>query len=114
MFTQQAKREITDFFRQFVTSALYDTGFSYAVASVGLDRDLDDNDLVIGLAYVAGYAAACRLANTWMTPQWSICEAMERAAGILLAQARSSSLEYANQCHTWTAEMKHELARKVA
>jgi hypothetical protein len=115
MFTTAAKSKIACFFNQFVTSALYDSGFGDVVSNVGLRDPMGDAQLGQALAYVSGAAAMARLANTHMSPQWCICEAMERAGGILLAMHNateaedSAKLDLILDC--WTREIRHELTR---
>jgi len=100
---------INRFWGQFLTSELYDTGYSDAVEGCGANRLESYDDAVRALAYMTGYAHACRLACPFMSKQWRIANLIGCIAGIMLANIDVPST-IAERCPSWTAELRAEMA----
>lgn len=71
------------FFRSFSTSPMYDTGFSDAINGSGATDAETTEDMIKALAFINGYAQACRIANVYMTTPWQVANLVAIAAGIL-------------------------------
>lgn len=70
-------------FGQEFSSSLYDTGFGDIMACGGVQSAETREDMRVALTFVNGYAQACRLANTYQSAQWLVCNDVAALAGQL-------------------------------
>ena len=70
-------------FGQEFGSSLYDTGFGDVMACGGVQSAETREDMRTALSFVNGYAQACRLANTWRSTRWLVCNGVASFAGQL-------------------------------
>lgn len=112
--------KVVSFFALFCNE-LYDCGFAVAVESVGLHRIAQTDSLLMSLSYLKGYADACRLANTYLSPQWEIANLFGIAAGTARVLYETSVLDASQAQEQWercaatyVLEFKSLLAKKSA
>lgn len=121
MITKKQSAHFLAFWQQFSKDPLYGTGFADAVQSCAADRPEtwgDEKAMIRALSFLAGYAQACRLACDYMTPRWHVAHILSCAAGCQLSIAMDTDSEPASRpvdcaslCHTWTAELTHDIER---
>lgn len=99
-------KAISTFARLFSTE-LYDTGYAEPVMSSGMCDALTESEMIQALAYVHGYADACRLASPFQGFHWRIAQLMGIASGILAAclDAGDSNEKLERLCDTYRREL---------
>lgn len=79
------------FWGSFCLSDLYDTGYSDAVTGGGATKANCTDSMVIAMAYMVGYANACRIASPYMSTPWQVANLVGIAAGTFLTFLRSDA-----------------------
>lgn len=98
------------FWRSFMISPLYETGFADAVEWCGATTAATEPEMQKAMAYMKGYADACRIACPYMSNHWQVAHLVGIAAGtFMVAEGRHAEL-----CATYTAELTELLAKRVA
>jgi hypothetical protein len=97
----------------FCTSKLYDAGFSDAIMTSGIRSAINVEEMHVALAYVHGYADACRFANEYLSPRWQIAHLMGIATGTLAHALREgwSADRISRVTDTYRCELKELLSR---
>lgn len=91
MYTAEIQSLIVRFWGEFSVSPLYDTGYGEPVATGGLlHLSQTRDDLLRGLAYMKGYADACRLACPYKSRGWEIAQIVGLAASVLYTTVSAS------------------------
>lgn len=114
--TYERIRLIATFAAEFGRYPLYDTGFCEPMRHSGLSTaDAEDLGACLRkIAYVHGYADACRLANEYMSPQWEICHLIGIAMGTfrVMFEADDPASKFAGVIDTYHRKLAALLAKK--
>ena len=103
-------RTIRDFAAALTRTPLYECGHADAWQPIQRAQTIDD--LVVALAYCAGYADCARVACAWNSPAWCIGDILGTAARTLAKTLRSpASIDLHGHVATYSAELAEQLAR---
>lgn len=98
---------LREFFSRFRLD-LYRLGYSDAIEGSGACSAMTFEEMRRALAYLKGYADACRIANDYMSPPWHAAHLLGCAAGILLCHIDADWSEQAISalCNQYTREFR--------
>jgi hypothetical protein len=88
-----ALQAIKTFAADFAREPLFSTGYAEVMRTCGITAAEDDVEMREALAFVVGYAQACRMATTYLSREWEIAHLMVTSAGVLGYRLRIGSYD---------------------